>query len=111
MGLILLAVDPASHLRNGAATGGLLAATLSAPHLVGPGTAHRLDRARDGRWMLAGAYLIYAVALAAGATAVGRVPIATAVGAVAVAGCCGPLLTGGLTGRAPSSKRTASSSW
>jgi hypothetical protein len=99
VGLILLAVDPASHLRNGAATGGLLAATLSAPHLIGPWTAHRLGRARDGRRLLAGAYLIYAAALAAGATAVGRAPIAAVIGAVAVAGCCGPLLTGGLSSR------------
>jgi hypothetical protein len=104
VGLILLAI---AQVRNGAAAGGLLAATLSAPHLVGPWTAHRLDRAHDGRRLLAGAYLVYAVALAAGATAVGRAPIAVALGAVAVAGCCGPLLTGGLSSRLAAIARPA----
>ncbi|MFB9831462.1 hypothetical protein [Actinoallomurus acaciae] len=99
MGLVLLAVDPGSHIRHGAAVGGLLAAALSAPHVVGPWTAQRLDRARDGRRALAVAYLAYAVALTAGSWAVGRLPIAAAVGAVALAGCCGPLLTGGLSSR------------
>ncbi|WP_214417311.1 MFS transporter, partial [Sphaerisporangium fuscum] len=99
VGLILLALDPGRHLREGAATGGLLAAALSAPHLVGPWAAHRLDRSRDGRRLLAIAYFVYAVALAIGALAVGRMPVAVAISAVAVAGCCGPLLTGGLSSR------------
>ncbi|GLY81903.1 MFS transporter [Actinoallomurus iriomotensis] len=102
VGLVLLAVDPGTGLGDGApAAGGVLAAALSAPHLLGPWTARRLERARDARRLLAGAYLLYAAALAAGAVALGRLPLAPAVGAVAVAGCCGPLLTGGLSSRLP----------
>jgi hypothetical protein len=101
VGLVLLAVDPGSRLANGAVTGGLLAAALSAPHVLGPWTARRLERSREPRRVLAAAYLIYAAALAAGAVAVGRAPLAVALGAVAVAGCCGPLLTGGLSSRLP----------
>jgi MFS family permease len=99
VGLVLLALDPGLHIRNGAATGGLLAAALSAPHLVGPWLAHRLDRSPDSRRLLAAAYLLYACALAIGSMVVGRMPLVVALLAVAAAGCCGPLLTGGLSSR------------
>jgi hypothetical protein len=99
--LVLLAVDPRTHLGEGAAAGGLLAAALSAPHVLGPWTARHLERARDARRLLAGAYLLYAVALAAGAAVLGRLPLAVAAACVVVAGCCGPLLTGGLSSRLP----------
>ncbi|MBW8485373.1 MFS transporter [Actinomadura parmotrematis] len=92
VGLVLLALE-----HGGALSGGLLAAALSAPHLAGPWLAARLDRARDGRRLLAASYLLYGTALAAGALTVGRLPVALA--AVAVAGACGPLLTGGLSSR------------
>lgn len=87
------------HVAHGTSTGGLLAAALSAPHVLGPWTARRLSRARDGRRTLAVAYLGYAVALAAGTLAVGRFPIVVALCAVVLAGTCGPLLTGGLSSR------------
>src|SRR4051812_34425569 len=61
VGLVLLAA--AAHA--GAAAGGLLAAGLTAPHLLGPWAARRLDRARDGRRVLAAAFAGYAAALAA----------------------------------------------
>jgi MFS family permease len=93
VGLLLLAADR----HQSAALGGLLVAALNAPHLVGPWLAARLDRARDRRRLLAGAYLVYGCALAAGALAIGRLPVVVALAAVAVAGCCGPLLTGGLS--------------
>lgn len=101
VGLVLLALDPGSHLRRGAAVGGLLAAALSAPHLLGPWIGHRLDRSGDGRRVLAAAYLGYGAALAAGAIALGRAPAGAAIALVAVAGLCGPLLTGGLSSRLP----------
>ena len=117
VGLVLLALDPSSQLRNAAAIGGALAAALSAPHLLGPWVGQRLDRAKDGRQALAAAYLIYAATLAAGALAVGRLPVFVALASVVVAGCCGPLLTGGLSSRlagiagrraaTPSAARTA----
>jgi hypothetical protein len=101
VGLVLLALDPGLRVPGAAATGGLLAGALSAPHLFGPWTARRLDRARDGRWVLATAFLLYAVALATGSLLLGRAPVWAALAAVAVAGCCGPLLTGGMSSRLP----------
>jgi hypothetical protein len=99
VGLILLALAPDRRAAAGPAIGGLLAAALTAPHLLGPLIANRLDRARDGRGLLAASYLLYAAGLAVGSVAVGRAPVAFALLAVAVAGACGPLLTGGLSSR------------
>src|SRR4051812_20678311 len=93
VGLALLATS--SGLRHGAAVGGLLAAALTAPHLLGPWVARRLDAARDGRWVLAAAFAGYGLALAAGALLLGRAPLALAAAAVVLAGTCGPLLTRG----------------
>jgi hypothetical protein len=95
-GLVLLAVAQLSH---GARTGGLLAACLTAPHLLGPLVARRLDAARDGRRVLAAAFAIYGAALAGATLALGHAPLALAAIAVAIAGVCGPLLTGGLSSR------------
>jgi len=99
VGLVLLAVSPGAHLAHGARTGGLLAAGLTAPHLLGPLAARRLDRAGDGRGLLAGAFALYGAALDAGALLLGRAPTPVAGAAVVVAGACGPLLTGGLSSR------------
>ncbi|MEV6827030.1 MFS transporter [Amycolatopsis sp. NPDC051102] len=93
VGLLLLAAD--RHQQ--AAVGGLLVAALNAPHLAGPWLAARLDRAADRRRLLAAAYVVYGVALSAGALALGRLPTVAAIAAVALAGACGPLLTGGLS--------------
>jgi hypothetical protein len=93
---VLLAV---SSLPDGARIGGLLAVGLTAPHALGPVLARRLDRAGDGRRMLAAALACYAAALAGGALALGRAPLAIAAAAVVGAGACGPLLTGGLSSR------------
>ncbi len=105
VGLLLLALH--LHLHDAAAAGGLLAAALSAPHLLGPWLAHRLDRARDGRRLLAGAYLLYGAALAAGALSLGHEPFVASIVLVAVAGSCGPLLTGGLSSRLGGTNRRA----
>jgi hypothetical protein len=95
-GLVLLAVAELSH---GARAGGLLAACLTAPHLLGPWVARRLDAARDGRQLLAAAFVIYGGALAAATAALGRAPLVLVAALVAIAGACGPLLTGGLSSR------------
>jgi hypothetical protein len=95
VGLALLATSSSA----GPAAGGLLAAALTAPHLLGPWVARRLDAARDGRWVLAAAFAGYGVALAGGALLLGRAPLAVAGAAVVVAGLCGPLLTGGMSSR------------
>jgi hypothetical protein len=99
VGLVLLAVSPAAGVHHGVGTGGLLAAALTAPHLLGPWVARRLDGARDGRSVLAAAFAAYGVALAAASLGLGRVPLAFVVLAVGAAGACGPLLTGGLSSR------------
>jgi hypothetical protein len=49
--------------------------------------------------VLAGAFALYGLALAAATALLGRAPVALAAGAVALAGACGPLLTGGLSSR------------
>jgi hypothetical protein len=98
VGLLLLAVHtvPGPHAT---AIGGLLAAGLTAPHLLGPWVARRLDTARDGRWFLAGTFVGYGVALGAAALALGHVPLPVVFATTILAGACGPLLTGGLSSR------------
>jgi hypothetical protein len=99
VGLVLLAVSPATGLEHGVGAGGLLAAALTAPHLLGPWVARRLDRARDGRRVLAAAFAAYGIAIAAASLGLGRIPFAVVLVAVVAAGACGPLLTGGLSSR------------
>jgi MFS family permease len=99
VGLVLLATMPAAHLQRPATVGGLLAACLTAPHLLGPAVARRLDRARDGRPVLAGSCVIYGGALAAATLGIGHAPLPVIAACVVVAGACGPLLTGGLSSR------------
>src|SRR5690242_17081752 len=59
---------------GGAALGGLLAALLTAPYVAGPWLAGVLDRARDGRRVLAVSFVVFGLALAAAAALLGRVP-------------------------------------
>src|SRR4051794_38489695 len=102
VGLVLLATRPAAHVAGGARTGGLLAAGLTAPHLLGPLLARRLDAARDGRGVLALAFAAYGVALGAAALLLDDGSLAPAAALVVAAGTCGPLLTGGLSSRVQS---------
>ncbi|GAA1958809.1 MFS transporter [Amycolatopsis minnesotensis] len=80
---------------------GALGACITAPHLLGPFVARRLDTANDGRRVIAVACLVHGATLAA---AVLLFPIAhplvTAVLLVA-SGLFGPLLTGGVSSRLP----------
>jgi MFS family permease len=98
VGLVLLALS-AWPGRHGSLVGGILATCLTAPHLLGPVLARRLDNARDGRGVLAVAFGGYAVAIGAATLTVGRVPLAVTAALVVLAGLCGPLLTGGLSSR------------
>ncbi|MET9416910.1 MFS transporter [Streptomyces klenkii] len=84
---------------GGAPLGGVLAALLTAPYVMGPWLAGVLDRARDGRRVLAASFVVFGVALAAAALLLGRVHFLVVAGAVTVAGVCGPLVTGGLSSR------------
>ena len=69
-----------------ALVGGLLAAALTAPHLVAPWLAARMDRARDGRWLIAGGMAAFGVLLAAATLALGRLPLAMVAVLVVLAG-------------------------
>jgi MFS family permease len=97
VGLVLLAIAPAVHLARPTLVGGLLVTCLTAPHLTGPLSARLLDRARDGRYLLSGAFAVYGMALAAACLALGRAPWLVAGFLVVIAGICGPLVTGGLS--------------
>jgi hypothetical protein len=99
VGLLLLCLARADRVDHPVVTGGLLTAALSAPHLVGPVLARRLDLAADGRRVLALACGGYAGGLAAAALLLGRAPLVVVALLVAGAGACGPLLTGGLSSR------------
>jgi hypothetical protein len=91
VGVVLLAAGGAGGVR----LGGLLAAALTAPHLLGARIGRLVDRARDPRRPLAAGCVGYAAALA---TATGALRLGLPViggGALVVAGACGPLLTGG----------------
>jgi hypothetical protein len=99
VGLVLLALSAGPGLDRPGLVGGVLAACLTAPHLIGPVVARHLDRARDGRPLLAGAFVLYGAAIGAATLTFGRVPIVLTGVLVVVAGLCGPLLTGGLSSR------------
>jgi hypothetical protein len=80
---------------------GLLAACITAPHLLGPLVARSLDSCRDGRVLIAWACVAHGTTLAA---AVLLYPVtAPAVTAVLLmaSGLVGPLLTGGISSRLP----------
>ncbi|MEU4603753.1 MFS transporter [Kribbella sp. NPDC023972] len=98
VGLVLLAVAQ-PDLSHPEAVGGILAAGLTAPHVLGPVVARRLDRARDSRRYLFVAFVLFGGALAGSAMLLGRVPLVLVLLATVVAGCCGPLLTGGMSSR------------
>src|SRR6185295_17280123 len=93
VGVVLLAAGGAGGVR----LGGLLAAALTAPHLLGGRIGRLVDRAHDPRRPLAAGCVGYAAALAAatGALRLG-LPVVGG-GALVVAGACGPLLTGGFS--------------
>ncbi|GAA2186385.1 MFS transporter [Micromonospora lupini] len=99
VGVVLLATLPEVGAGRPALLGGLLATCLTAPHLLGPLLARPLDRARDGRGLLAAAFATYAGAVALAALLFGRVPVGVPAALLIVAGACGPLLTGGLSSR------------
>ncbi|WP_229741956.1 MFS transporter [Kocuria dechangensis] len=80
---------------------GLLGAAITAPHLLGPFIARRLDTAKDGRTVIVGACLLHGTTLAA---AVLLYPLTSPIvpGLLLIAsGVVGPLLTGGISSRLP----------
>jgi hypothetical protein len=96
--LVLLALDRAGS----AAIGGTIVAALLAPHVVAaPLVGVLVDRARQPRWVLAAAMLIFAGSLFSAAALIGRAPLWLIYVLLLLGGCCGPALTGGLTSQLP----------
>ncbi|MGG7655460.1 MFS transporter [Kocuria rosea] len=80
---------------------GLLGASITAPHLLGPFIARRLDTARDGRTVIAVSAVLHGLLLGAAAL---LLPIAwPLVPALLLfaSGLFGPMLTGGISSRLP----------
>ena len=96
--LVLLALE-----RTGsAAIGGTMVAALLIPHVVAaPLVGVLVDRARQPRWVLASAMLIFAGSLFSTAVLLGHAPLWLVYVLLLVGGCCGPALTGGLTSQLP----------
>lgn len=80
---------------------GLLAASITAPHLLGPFIARRLDTARDGRTVIALACIVHGVTLAAAVLAYPSVSTAVTAALLFTSGLVGPFLTGGISSRLP----------
>ncbi|MBG6182427.1 MFS family permease [Arthrobacter sp. CAN_A214] len=81
---------------------GLLGASITAPHLLGPFIARRLDTARDGRTVIALSAVLHGVLLGAAAL---LLPVTGAIWPAVllfVSGIFGPMLTGGISSRLPS---------
>ncbi|SDG35828.1 MULTISPECIES: MFS transporter [unclassified Duganella] len=100
-GAVVAVVLLATTRGDGGGTAGLLGACLTAPHLLGPFVARRIDLADDGGKVIATACVLYAVALAVAIASYGQVPLALTGLLLALAGLCGPLLTGGISTRLP----------
>ncbi|MFF0902955.1 UNVERIFIED_CONTAM: YbfB/YjiJ family MFS transporter [Kocuria sp. CPCC 205316] len=80
---------------------GLLGASITAPHLLGPFIARRLDTARDGRQVIAVSAVLHGVLLGAAAILLPITwPVVPAV-LLFVSGLFGPMLTGGISSRLP----------
>jgi MFS family permease len=78
---------------------GLLGASITAPHLLGPFVARRLDTARDGRTVIALACLIHGCTLAAAVLLYPHTPAVVPALLLILSGLVGPLLTGGISSR------------
>lgn len=81
---------------------GLLGASITAPHLLGPFIARRLDTAKDGRKVIAVSAVIHGTLLG---TAALLLPVTWAVIPallLILSGLFGPMLTGGISSRLPS---------
>ncbi|MCW8125524.1 hypothetical protein [Microbulbifer halophilus] len=86
---------------GGGSLAGLLGACITAPHLLGPFVARRIDLADDGRRIIAFACVLYSIALAAAVISYGQAPAVLTGLLLSISGGCGPLLTGGISSRLP----------
>ncbi|MET9504315.1 MFS transporter [Streptomyces sp. NPDC006622] len=95
----LVALTLARPGHGGAALGGLLAALLTLPNVAGPWMARWLEEARDPRFRLAAAFIVFGLMLAATGLTLSRLPVALVGLLVVIGGLCDPLMTGGLSSR------------
>lgn len=80
---------------------GLLGASITAPHLLGPLIARKLDTARDGRKVIAASAILHGLLLGAAALLMPAGAFWPAV-LLFASGIFGPMLTGGISSRLPS---------
>lgn len=81
---------------------GLLGASITAPHLLGPFIARRLDTANDGRKVIAVSAVAHGALLGAAAVLLPVTWVIVPAVLLGVAGLFGPMLTGGVSSRLPS---------
>lgn len=79
---------------------GLLGASITAPHLLGPFIARKLDTARDGRKVIAASAILHGVLLGAAALLMPTGALWPAM-LLFASGVFGPMLTGGISSRLP----------
>jgi hypothetical protein len=80
---------------------GLLGAAITAPHLLGPFIARRLDTAADGRKVIAVSAAFHGVLLGAAALLLPWGPAIWPAALLFASGIFGPMLTGGISSRLP----------
>ena len=81
---------------------GVLGAAITAPHLLGPFIAHRLDTARDGRKVIAVSALAHGALLGLAGLLIPVTWALVPASLLVVSGVFGPMLTGGVSSRLPS---------
>ena len=79
------------------ALAGIMAACVTAPHLMGPFVARRIDTSADPRRFIAAACALFAVVFTVAIVGFDGLPKVVVGALLAIAGACGPLLTGGLS--------------
>lgn len=80
---------------------GLLGACVTAPHLLGPFVARRLDTAADGRTVIAWSAVVHALTFAGAVLLFPVTPAVVPATLLVASGLLGPMLTGGISSRLP----------
>lgn len=81
---------------------GMLVAAITAPHLLGPFIARRLDTAADGRRVIAVSALAHGLLLGGAALLMPVAWVGLSAVVIFISGLFGPMLTGGVSSRLPS---------
>ncbi len=100
-GAVVAIVLLAQHTGLPAWVSGLLGASITAPHLLGPFISRRLDTARDGRVVIAVSAVVHGALLGVAALLLPHTWAAVPAVLLFVSGLFGPMLTGGISSRLP----------